>query len=168
LGTTLLQEGLWSSAKQVLSGWQVNGILHVQSGRPFTVYDPSDPNIDGETSDRPNLVGDPFPAGFTRTVREDFNIAAFLRIPQGTNEFGNAGRNILRTRGTENLDLSLFKIFDITDSVKFQFRVESFNLFNHPNFGPPVSDITSPDFGRILNTLPGNERQLQFGLRLLF
>jgi len=154
--------------KQLLGGWQVNGILQVQSGRPFTVFDPSDPNIDGETSDRPNLVGNPFPPGFTRTVQEDFNIAAFQRIPPGTNEFGNAGRNILRTRGFQNLDLSLFKIFAITESVKLEFRAESFNLFNHPNFGPPVSDITSPDFGRILNTLPGNERQLQFGLRLAF
>jgi hypothetical protein len=154
--------------KKLLSGWQVNGILQVQSGRPFTVFDPSDPNIDGETSDRPNLVGNPFPPGFTRTVQEDFNIAAFHRILQGTNQFGNAGRNILRTRGFTNFDFSLFKIFDITESLKLQLRAESFNLFNHPNFGPPVSDITSPNFGRILNTLPENERQLQFGLRLAF
>jgi hypothetical protein len=154
--------------KQVLRGWQVNGIVQVQSGRPFTVYDPSDPSLDGETSDRPNLVGNPFPPGFTRTAQEDFNIAAFQRIPSGTNEYGNAGRNILLTRGFQNIDLSLFKIFDITSQVKLQFRAESFNLFNHPNFGPPVSDITSPDFGRILNTLPNNERQLQFGIRLAF
>ena len=154
--------------KQWLRGWQINGILQLQSGRPFTVFDPSDPNLDGETSDRPNLVGNPFPPGFTRTLQEDFNIAAFQRIPAGTNQFGNAGRNILRTRNFENFDLSLFKVFDITETVKLQFRAESFNLFNHPNFGPPVSDITSPDFGRILNTLPENERQLQFGLRLVF
>jgi hypothetical protein len=157
-----------SLQKESLGGWQVNGILQVQSGRPFTAFDPSDPNIDGETSDRPNLVGNPFPSGFSRTVQEDFNTDAFQRIPAGTNEFGNAGRNILRTRGFQNFDLSLFKIFDISESLKLQFRAESFNLFNHPNFGPPVSDITSPDFGRILNTLPGNERQLQFGLRVAF
>ncbi|MBV8224521.1 MAG: TonB-dependent receptor [Verrucomicrobia bacterium] len=154
--------------KNLLSGWQVNGILQVQSGRPFTVYDPSDPNIDGETSDRPNLIGNPFPSGFTRTLKEDFNTAAFQRIPEGTNEFGTAGRNILRTRRFADIDLSVFKAFDLTRSIKLEFRAESFNLFNHPNFGPPVSDITSPDFGRILNTLPANERQLQFGLRLAF
>jgi hypothetical protein len=153
---------------ELLRGWQVNGIFQLQSGRPFTVFDSSDPNIDGETSDRPNLVGNPYPQGFTRTVQQDFNIAAFARIPAGTNQFGNAGRNILRTRGFETFDLSLFKNFDITESLKLQFRAESFNLLNHPNFGPPVSDITSPDFGRILNTLPESERQLQFGLRLAF
>ena len=153
---------------KLLRGWQVNGIFQLQSGRPFTVFDPSDPNIDGETSDRPNLAGNPYPPGFTRTLQQDFNIAAFARIPPGTNQFGNAGRNILRTRGFENFDLSLFKIFDIKESLKLQFRAEGFNVFNHPNFGPPVSDITSPDFGRILNTLPESERQLQFGLRLAF
>jgi hypothetical protein len=152
----------------VLSGWQVNGIVQMQSGRPFTAYDPSDPNIDGETSDRPNLVGNPFPSGFTRTVQEDFNTAAYQRIPEGTNEFGTAGRNSLRTRAFTNVDLSLFKVFHIAEPIQLQFRAESFNLFNHPNFGPPVSDITSADFGRILNTLPANERQLQFGLRLVF
>jgi hypothetical protein len=94
--------------------------------------------------------------------------AAFARIPAGTNQFGNAGRNILRTRGFETFDLSLLKNFDLTESLKLQFRAESFNLLNHPNFGPPVSDITSPDFGRILNTVPESERQLQFGLRLAF
>jgi hypothetical protein len=153
---------------ELLRSWQVNGIFQLQSGRPFTVFDPSDPNIDGETSDRPNLVGNPHSQGFTRTVQQDFNIAAFARIPAGTNQFGNAGRNILRTRGFETFDLSLFKNFDITESLKLQFRAENFNLLNHPNFGPPVSDITSPDFGRILNTLPASERQLQFGLRLAF
>jgi hypothetical protein len=74
----------------------------------------------------------------------------------------------LRTRGFETFDLSLFKIFDLTESLQLQFRAEGFNILNHPNFGPPVSDITSPDFGKILNTLPDNERQLQFGLRLAF
>jgi len=67
---------------ELLRGWQVNGIFQLQSGRPFTVFDPSDPNLDGDTSDRPNLVGNPFPQGFTRTVQEDFNTAAFARIPQ--------------------------------------------------------------------------------------
>ena len=153
---------------ELLRGWQVNGIFQLQSGRPFTVFDPSDPNLDGDTSDRPNLVGNPFPQGFTRTVQEDFNTAAFARIPTGTNQFGNAGRNILRTRGFETFDLSLFKIFDLTESLQLQFRAEAFNILNHPNFGPPVSDIASPDFGKILNTLPENERQLQFGLRLAF
>jgi hypothetical protein len=59
-------------------------------------------------------------------------------------------------------------VFHVAEPIQLQFRAESFNLFNHPNFGPPVSDITSADFGRILNTLPANERQLQFGLRLVF
>src|SRR5260370_2266996 len=82
---------------KLLSGWQVNGIFQLQSGRPFTVFDPSDPNIDGETSDRPNLVGNPFPQVFTRTVHQDFRIAAFPRLPPSPNPFRNPRPNTFRT-----------------------------------------------------------------------
>jgi hypothetical protein len=65
---------LWR--KHLLAGWQINGIFQAHSGTPFTIYDPSDPNVDGETSDRPDLVGNPRPAGFKRTVAHDFTAAA--------------------------------------------------------------------------------------------
>lgn len=155
-------------AEAVLRGWQLNGILQLQSGLPFTVFDNSDPNFDGETSDRPNLIGSCHPSGFNRTLAEDFDTSAFVPVPAGSGFFGNAGRNVCRARSIETFDLSIFKTFNLSERVKLQFRTEFFNLFNHPNFAPPVSDINSPDFGRIVNTLPGNERQIQFALRLSF
>jgi hypothetical protein len=56
----------------------------------------------------------------------------------------------------------------LTERLNLQFRMEAFNVFNHPNFALAVSDITSPDFGKILNTLPSNQRQMQFAFRLGF
>ena len=49
-----------------------------------------------------------------------------------------------------------------------QFRAEFFNLFNHANFAAPVSNITSPTFGEIVNTLPNSEREIQIGLKIAF
>jgi hypothetical protein len=154
--------------KHLLEGWQLNGILQVHSGPPFTIYDPSDPNLDGETSDRPNLAGDPLPPGFERTVKLDFNTAAFTPTPRGENVFGNVGRNALRSRGFQSFAPSVFKNFNLTNGVNLQLRMEVFNAFNHPNFAPPISDITSPEFGTIVNTLSNNQRQIQFASRFTF
>lgn len=156
------------AAEALLRGWQLNGILQLQSGLPFTVYDNSDPNFDGETSDRPDMVGSCHPSGFNRTVEQDFDPSAFVPVPPGSGRFGTASRNICRSRPFRNFDLSFFKTFELSKRTSLQFRTEFFNLFNHPNFGPPVSDINSPDFGRIVKTLPFSERQIQFGLRLTF
>lgn len=153
---------------RLLGGWQVSGIVQVQSGLPFTVFDDSDPSFDGETSDRPNLVGECNPSDFARTIDSDFNTSAFERVLPGSGLFGTAGRNACRARGTENVDLSVLKTFELNERFELQFRAEVFNLFNHPNFAPPVNNINSPDFGRILNTVRTNERQMQFGLKLEF
>ena len=94
------------------------------------------------------------------------NGSAFL-VPSTIRQ-GTEGRNIIPGLGLTQVDLSFERKFALTERVNLQFRTDAFNLLNHPNFGPPVSDITSPDFGRILNTVPESERQLQFGLRLAF
>jgi hypothetical protein len=122
--------------KHLLAGWQFNGIFQAHSGPPFTIYDPSDPNLDGETSDRPNLVGNPLPAGFERTAAHDFNIAAFAPTPRGENVFGDVGRNSLRSRGFQSFAFSVFKNFNLTKQLGLQLRMEAFNAFNHPNFAP--------------------------------
>lgn len=146
-----------------LGGWQINGILTFQTGIPFTVLDGSDPNMDGQATDRPDIIGDPT-AG-TSTPDLFFNPAAFQRPAPGTN--GNAGRNILSSPGINNVDFSIFKSFRIGERATVQFRTEFFSLFNHPNFDVPVNDINSPVAGRILQTrLPA--RQIQFGLKILF
>lgn len=151
-------------ARKLLSGWQINGITTFQSGTPFTVFDPTDPNLDGSRDDRPDLVGDPNSG--KRTPERWFNTAAFRRIAIGQN-YGNAGRNILRSDGINNFDFSIFKNFELSEEKRIQFRVEAFNLFNHPtNFAVPVNDITSPNFGRVLRTRTFSQRVIQFALKL--
>lgn len=151
-------------AGKALGGWQVNGILTWQTGFPFTLLDTSDPNQDGQPTDRPNRVGDPFGAG-TRTPQKWFDAAAFVHPPAGTD--GTAGRNSLTGPGISNLDFSLVKNFAVTERQNVQFRAEFFNLVNHPNFDIPVNDFNSPAVGQIHNTrLPS--RQVQFALKYSF
>jgi hypothetical protein len=155
---------------KLVSGLQFNGIVTLQSGRPFTVALLSD--IDNSNTgrsslgfganDRPNVVGDPT-AG-NRTPERWFNPAAFAFPAFGT--FGNAGRNILDGPGYRNINASLIKNTPLSERVNLQLRLEAFNLFNHPNFNLPDNFLGSPTFGRILSA--GDPRHLQFGAKLLF
>jgi hypothetical protein len=77
-------------------------------------------------------------------------------------------RNNLRGPHFSNMDLGLGKTFPIRgDSAKLVFRVDSFNVWNHPNFSNPNSNITSVNFGRIGST-SNAARVLQGALRLEF
>jgi hypothetical protein len=62
--------------------------------------------------------------------------------------------------------MSLFKSFQVNEAMRMQFRLEGFNVLNHANFGIPVNDLVSPNFGRILDA--GSPRVFQAGLKLLF
>jgi hypothetical protein len=85
---------------------------------------------------------------------------------------------MFRGPGYVNLDTSLFKRIPFTEKVNLQFRAEAFNVLNHPNFNTPVagavvfdsSDVSkySGSAGAITETTRGNERQIQFALRLEF
>jgi hypothetical protein len=146
----------------VLGGWQVSGILTVQSGRPFTVLVSQDnANVLGNV-DRPMVVGDGN-AG-PKTVQQWINVSAFQLAPAGT--FGNAGRNNLIGPGLTNLDLVLSRNFQIMERFGLQFRAESFNLANHPNFDLPSQTFGVPGFGSI--TAAEAPRQIQFALRARF
>ena len=152
--------------KEVLSGWQVNGITDMRSGSPFNVTSNIDSNFDGNLTDRPDLVGNPkldTGRGRPDLINEYFNIAAF-RPAVGL--YGTAGRNLLYGPGAVNWDFSAFKNFVITETKKLQFRTEVFNLFNEVHFGNPNATLISPSFGKILSA--GSPRIVQFGLKLLF
>jgi hypothetical protein len=160
-------------AAAALGGWQLNGIVNVASGGPFTVYDTrnvsqqgSHPEITGFAGSRPDLIADPNSG--PRTVEQWVSRAAFRRLDAVTEagRFGNAGRNIVRGPGQAILDLSAFKNFRLSERWSAQFRIEAFNVTNHANFGVPVNDLVSPNFGRILEA--GSPRVFQAALKLLF
>jgi hypothetical protein len=162
------------AAALITNGWQLNTITSISSGTPFTVYDSADvslqgsaPEISGFYSSRPDLISDPN-SGQPHTANEWVSRAPFLQLNPVTQagQFGNEGRNVVRGPGIADVDLSLFKYFNIDESRRVQFRAECFNLLNHPNFGLPENDLESPAFGQILQA--GPPRLLQLALKFVF
>jgi len=154
--------------KQVLSGWQINGITTLRSGQPFNVTSGVDTNFDGTNNDRPNVVGNPFlPGGRGRvaTKNQYFNTAAFVTPPAGT-PYGNAQFDMLFGPKYINTDLSALKSFAIYRECNLQFRADIFNVFNNVNMNAPNGTKSSPAFGTISGSAA--PRIVQFALRLSF
>jgi hypothetical protein len=167
--------GSWEipAAHRFLKGWQLNSIASISSGTPFTVFDSTNvslqaahPPISGFNASRPDVVSNPNHG--PRRVEEWVSRSAFRRLNPLTEagSFGNAGRNIVRGPGFANVDVSLLKTFNFGETRRLQFRAECFNLANHANFSVPVTDLSSPSFGRILESAP--PRLFQLGLKFLF
>ncbi len=157
-------------ADWLLGGWQVNGIFSTQSGDPVNIFHGRD--VAGTTiggGQRPNLVGDPL-AGVDRSRAAIVNGAPWYNVDAyqipGSGHFGNLGRNTMISPGDWNLDLGVFKNFDVSENVQVQYRWEMFNAMNHANLTNPVGRITSGTAGEI-NTLTG-PRIMQMGLRIEF
>jgi hypothetical protein len=154
--------------RELLSGWQLNGITSLRSGQPFNVTSGTDTNFDGTNNDRPNVIGNPYlPAGRERvaTTKAFFNTAAFLTPPAGT-PYGNATFNMLYGPGYVDIDLSAFKTFTIYKESSLQFRGEVFNVLNNVNLSAPNGILSSPAFGTI--SAANAPRIVQLGLRLSF
>lgn len=166
--------------------WQASGILTLQSGKPFTVLTGADQSLSGSiniaNSDRPDIVGNPFQPGniaanpgcmgpaAVQTPFAWFNRCAF--VEPNVPAFGNLGRNTLIGPGFRDLDFSLAKDIPLrSEARKLQFRVESFNLANRPNFDIPNNTLTAATFGQVVtaNAFGGKPpRQIQLGLKFLF
>ncbi len=153
-----------------LGGWQTNGILSFQSGRPFTValLSDDDNSNTGQSilgfgaNDRPNVAGNPKLSSPSPDMW--FNTSAFALPAYGT--FGNSGRNILTGPSLQTVNLALVKNTKFAERATLQFRAEAFNTLNHPNFNLPDIFLGSPTFGKILSA--GDPRHIQLGLKLLF
>jgi len=156
-----------TSSNRVLSylagGWQLNGIVTLQSGTPYDVTFAGDLANTGNTFVRANVVGDPSLSH--RTPAEWINTSAFVTPAPFT--FGDMGRNSLRSDWYRNLDLSLFKGFTIKDQMQVEFRAEAFNALNQVVFAAPGNTINSPNFGVVTSTA-NTPRQLQLALKLTF
>jgi hypothetical protein len=164
----------------LLGGWQVSGITIAQTGTPFSVTNGTNfgdnagvGNGVATAGSRPDLVGNPH-SGFSPNQDPAnrgplaYNPAAFA-TPTGLT-FGNVGRNTLYLPGRVNFDLGVFKRFSINEKTGFDFRWETFNLFNHTQFGNGTGSISSglgsSDFLHL--TSAHAPRRMQFGLRFYF
>jgi hypothetical protein len=163
---------------QLVGNWQVTGIISAQTGNWFTPTDDlvniSNSDCGGEVFNcaRPNVVGNP--NGTPCLPGTIFNTCAFVpNTTEGT--FGDAGRNIIRGPGLQNWDLSFIKQFPVREQMRFEFRAELFNIWNHPNL--TFTDVTTTDenfstergtsqFGFPTASLP--PRLIQFALKFYF
>jgi hypothetical protein len=164
--------------------WQVNGILTLQTGTPFSIID--SPNF--FIIQRANFAASAnnlLTSGDVESrIDQFFNTSAFvlsrpilgggsLGTPNNptfdpANPFGNTPRNLFYGPGQKNLDLSVVRFVSLGESVRGELRAEFFNLFNWTNFANPNSNIAVPaTFGRITATSSG-PRVIQFALKVSF
>lgn len=153
--------------RALLQHWQMSGLVTVQDGTPLNPFYIATDFANTGTPNRPNIV---FGQSITlprseRSADHWFNTAAFSDPAPFT--FGDAGRDIIPGPGNEVVDIALARRFSITEHSSLEFRVESFNLLNHPNYGipGPYPDL-GPFFGKIFST--GDPRRFQFGSRFDF
>lgn len=158
--------------KMALGGWQVNGIVSLSTGFPFTPQLGSNRSGDGNmrNPDRPSL--NPSFAGpvVLGMQTQWFNPSAFVIPAAGT--WGDLGRGVYTGPGLADVDLSVFKNIPLSERVRLQFRSEFFNLLNRTNLGTPNATVFSgtsinPSAG-LITTLATTPRQIQFGLKLIF
>ena len=140
-------------ARAALGGWSVDSFVLARSAPPVNLMGALTFAGGLDLYPRPNvnpgvpleLFGPQYPGG------KIFNSAAFSEPPPG--QQGNFGRNVLRGFGATQFDVALQRQFNFTENVGLRFRAEFFNIFNHPNFGSPNNDLTSPLFGHSTQTL---------------
>jgi hypothetical protein len=179
--------GLW---KAIFGKWSTDSIVYARTAPPVnmvTGLDPFGGMLSGASSvQRPNPIAgvplwitDPNVAGGM-----EINPAAFT-IPTSAVQ-GDLGRNSLRGFGATNVDLTLRRQFKLRERLALQARADLFNIFNHPNFGPPTNYLSSPLFGQTTQMLGaslgsggqngglnpvyqiGGPRSVQLALKLLF
>jgi hypothetical protein len=176
------------AANEVIGGWRISSIMLAQSGMwftpSFTGFDTSNTNTIGG---RPNEVaGVPlYPAN--QSITQWFNPAAFAipgcplstpvcSKPADVGMFGNAAPYQLAGPSLVNLDLAMMKDFHFTETKLLEFQIIASDALNHPHFGMPASNISSPStLGQITSTIGGNyvrgsadQRQINLALRFEF
>ena len=149
-----------------LKKWQVNGILTLQTGTPFSVIDfPNNFIIQranfapGSTSEfvssRPLLNGGNLGTPNNPTFDPE-------------HPFGNTPRNLLYGPGQKNLDLSVVRFIPIREKVRAELRTEFFNLFNWTNFANPNNNIAVPATFRLTTATSSGPRVIQFAFKVSF
>jgi Carboxypeptidase regulatory-like domain/TonB dependent receptor len=152
----------------ILGGWHVGGIVTLHTGFYFTPemsFDPSNTGSNGLYRTDQTCNGN-LPRG-ERSINNWFNINCYPLPADFT--FGNASKNSLEGPGAVTTDLSLRKVFDITESKNLEFRFEMFNALNHGVFAQPDPFIDDgPGSAGVITSTVVPQRQLQFALKFNF
>jgi len=173
-------------ARATFGGWSVDSFVLARSATPVDLVGAVENFSSVELFLRPNLnpgvplvlYGSGYPGG------KIFNKAAFTPPPSG--QQGDFARNVLRGFGAWQADVGVQRQFRLAEKADLRFRAEFFNIFNHPNFGPPDSNLTDALFGHSTQTLAsslgsgganggfnplyqiGGPRSIQLALKLQF
>ncbi len=146
-------------------GWQIAGIVRMQSGSPIAVTQATNLNaFAGFGIQRPNRLSDPALPPNQRTKERYFNTGAFTQAAQFT--LGNSSRNPVRGPGYRTADVMAGKTFAITERVRVEFRAEAFNVTNTPPLGNPNGSFGNAAFGSITTAL--DPRVFEFVVKLQF
>jgi hypothetical protein len=152
----------------LLGGWQANAIITAQTGLPLALSASNVANI-FNPGERPNNNGQNGALGGSVESRLNgyFDTSVFSQPAPYT--LGNVSRTLpnIRAPGIRNFDLSVFKNFALTERFSLEFRAESFNAFNTPQFSAPNTTVSSSSFG-VISSQANAPRQNQFALKLLF
>jgi hypothetical protein len=172
---------------QIAGGWQLGGAVVFQSGAPYSLNNGSDRNGDGVTgTDRPDIGNPNAPHNTRATIsttcstgfaNPDANGACVtandVYVVQGTGfpTVKTIGRNTERSKAGQNFSTSVFKTFNVTERFKVEYRFETFNTFNHPQFtGIPGQSVAGSAANRYqrFDLLNGGGRTGRMGLKLIF
>jgi len=151
--------------RSVIGGWQVSSVFTAATGLGLLLSENS-----GISPSRPDYIGGDAVTGNYSGTLQYLDPKAFARVPissvtGGTIRPGNVGNGEIRGPGRWNVDLSLAKNFHLfKERLVFQFRADSFNVFNHTNFTTVDTEITRNTFGRLLAT--AGARVIQLNARL--
>jgi Carboxypeptidase regulatory-like domain len=166
--------------RTALNGWTITGIWTANSGQPFTVTTGNDNYFSGLGNNRPSIIPGKSPhtlpsSSRSAQMKQWFDTSAYCR--PGTDAgcpgvgplglLGNERPAQLDVPGYRNVDASLFRGFQIRESVKFEFRGEFRNVFNMSNIGTVQSSMSASNFGQVTGS-GGDNRIIQIGGRLLF
>jgi len=157
--------------KSTLGGWQASGIVTMESGIPINIglTGNQSGNALPNATNRPDLVGK---ISYVNAVQPGDHVIQYISngsfIKPAIGSFGNLGHNAVRGPGRDNWNISLFKnfVFSETRGSRLEFRVETFNTFNHTQFHDISNNFGSSNFGQFTNAF--DPRILQLGLKLYF
>ena len=182
---TLPTPGWNSVTHAAFGGWSLDCIVLARTAPPVNIIGGYSFTAGTVLQFRPNVnPGAPLEIfGSQYPGEKVFNRAAFSAPSSGQGDFG---RNVLRGFGAFQADFAIQRQFRFTERTSLRFRGEFFNIFNHPNFGSPIGDLTSPQFGYSTQTLAnslgsggpngglnpiyqiGGPRSIQLALKLQF
>jgi hypothetical protein len=173
-------------AAAILGGWQINQLWSFLSGTPFGVSASGQSlNLPGSSQRADQVKPSVGKLGATGRGMSFFDPFAFAPVPNNEPRFGTAGYNALRGPGMVNWDFGVTRSFQLTETLKMDFRMEAFNFSNTPHFSNPGTNRSSMDLNQdgTIRALNGytevtgitnlardgiNERQFRFGLRFSF